>query len=77
MERFHEIADGAVILRAKGVFCQAKVYRRGANVYAAYGGGFVRLLGHSGTSVPSISWDDLEADGVTVKPLSGTPTYNP
>ena len=74
MERFHEIPDGAVILRGKGgVYRQARVFRRGHDVFAAHGGGFVRLLRHSGTTVPSVTWIDLEADGVTVK--SGLPQW--
>lgn len=72
MDRFHEIPEGVVILRSRGVFRQAKVYRRGAYVYAAFGSGFIRLLAHSGTSVPSVSWLDLEADDVT---QAGAPRY--
>lgn len=64
MQLFHEIADGVVILRSRGVFRQAKVFRRDDKVYAQYGAGFIRLLSHSGTSVPSVAWLDLEADGV-------------
>lgn len=54
---FHEIADAQVILRSKGVFKQAKLFRRGEHVYAAYGSGYIRLLKHSGTTVPAVSWD--------------------
>lgn len=64
MERFHIIDDGAVILRSRGVFKQAKVYRRGADVYAGHGSGFIKLGGQGGTSMPSVSWIDIEADGV-------------
>ena len=68
MERFHIIDDGAVILRSKGVFRQAKVYRRGEGVYAALGAGFIRLTGASGTTNPHVSWLDVEAEGVVVRP---------
>lgn len=54
---FHEIADAQIVLRSKGVFKQAKLFRRGEYVYAAYGSGFIRLLRHSGTTVPAVSWD--------------------
>jgi len=64
MDRFHIIEDGAVILRSKGVFRQSKVFRRGKDVYAGYGTGFVKLHGGSGTSNPTVSWIDIEADGV-------------
>ena len=62
---FHEIPEGVVILRSKGVYRQAKVFRRGERVYAAWGSGFVRLCGGGGTSVPTVTFDDLAADGVT------------
>lgn len=61
---FHEIPEGVVILRSKGVYRQAKVFRRGEAVYAAWGSGFVRLCGGGGTSVPTVSFDALTAEGV-------------
>lgn len=63
--RFHIIDDAAVILRRQGVFRQAKVFRRGRDVYAALGGGFIGLYAGGGTSVPTISWEDLEGAGPT------------
>jgi len=75
MNRFHVIDDGAVILRSRGVFRQAKVYRRGADVFAAWGAGFIRLLANSGTTVPHVSWDDLEAADVTTDTPKGRPHY--
>lgn len=61
MERFHVIDDAAVILRSKGVYKQAKVYRRGRELYAGVGGGFIRLMGSNGTSNPNVSWVDIDA----------------
>lgn len=75
MERFHVIDDAHVILRGKrGIYRQAKVYRRGAHVFAGVGGGFVRLLGRSTTTNPDVSWLELEADGVALG-RSGEPVY--
>lgn len=63
MNRFHVITDAAVIIRSKnGVYRQAKVYRRGEDLYAGYGSGFVRLMSNSGTSMPNVSWDEIDAD---------------
>ena len=62
MLKFHIIEDGAVILRSRGVFKQAKLYRRGRELYAGYGGGFVRLY-KDGTSVPALQMLDLDAAG--------------
>jgi len=64
IDLFHEIPEGVVILRSKGVFKQAKLFRRGENVYASHGTGFVRLLQGGGTTVPTINWLDLHAEGV-------------
>lgn len=53
VQRFHEIADAAAILCNKqGVYRQAKVFRRGAEIYAGHGSGFIRLFGNGGTSQP-------------------------
>lgn len=61
MIRFHVIEDAAVILRRRGVYRQAKVYQRGESLYAGYGAGFLRLMGNSGTSMPDVSWDEIDA----------------
>lgn len=60
MDRFHVIDDAAVILRSRGVYRQAKLYRRGADVYAGFGNGFVRLHTGGGTSAPNLSWDAID-----------------
>jgi len=75
MDLFHEIPDGMVILRTKGVFKQAKVFRRGADVFAAHGSGFIRLLQHSGTTIPTTHWLDLDAQNVS-HPVGRAPTWN-
>lgn len=60
MDRFHIIDDAAAVLVTKsGVYRQAKVYRRGRELFAGHGGGFVRLY-RNGTSVPSIRCDAIE-----------------
>lgn len=59
MALFHQIDDAFVILYSRGVYKQAKVYQRDGDLYAGHGSGFVRLS-TSGTSVPHISWSDLQ-----------------
>lgn len=76
MERFHKIDDSAVIVRVGNVYKQVSAYRRGTNVYANLRGGYVRLLRGSGTSVPGISWDGIEADGVTWAGPASEPVYS-
>lgn len=68
MDLFHIVDEGVVILRVRGKrYRQSKVYRRGADVFAAMGNDFVRLLAHGGTTDPSIGWLDIDAPGVTLK----------
>lgn len=65
MDRFSIVEDAAVILLVKGVYRQVDVYSRGGQFYAKVGAGYVRLLRHATTSVPSIRW--LEGEGFEIK----------
>lgn len=58
MNVFSVVEDAKVILYVRGVYKQADVYSRGDRFYAKHGSGFVRLLPHDTTSVPSIRWID-------------------
>lgn len=57
---FHIVDDCHVVLRSRGVYKQAKVYRYEGKLFAGYSGGFIRLLGMfgdlGGTSAPNVSW---------------------
>ena len=54
---FHVIDDAHTILRRKGIFRQAKLYRRAGKVYAGVGAGYVRLMTNGGTSQPDTLWE--------------------
>lgn len=72
---FHILDECFVITRNRGVFRQAKVFVRGEHVYAAHGNGFVRLMGHGGTTVPTMVWEGLsDHPGVQMR-LGGAPKY--
>jgi hypothetical protein len=75
LERFHVIDEGAVILRIKGVYRQAKVYHRGADVFAGWGVGFIKLGPRGGTTHPNVSWDGIEADGVLCDRVGAQPRF--
>lgn len=79
MPLFHEIPEAQIVTRSKGVYKQVKLYRRGGDLYAGHGSGFVRLLAGGGTSAPNVSWQDpdLPADeiGEAVFPERGSPRY--
>lgn len=62
MERFHIIDDAAAILVSKGVYRQAKVYRRGKDLFAGHSGGFIRLY-REGTSLPNVRLDAIDVPG--------------
>jgi hypothetical protein len=65
MERFHEIPDGAAILVTRaGVYRQVKIFRRGGEVYAGHGTGFLRLFKGGGTSTPHIRYAGLDLAGL-------------
>lgn len=74
MGLFHIIEDAVAILRSKGVFKQVKLFARGKDVYAQWGGGFIKLHGRSGTSLPNVSWEEIEATGVDFSRAGSQPT---
>lgn len=64
MDLFHVIDDSFIILRSRGVYRQAKLYRRGDGIYAGHGTGFVKIVNNHGTSHPKISWIDYDGAGI-------------
>lgn len=57
---FHVIPDSYVVLRSRGVYRQAKLYKRDEKLYAGYGSGYIGLRRNNGTTAPNISWDYIE-----------------
>lgn len=58
---FHVIDDCFVVLRSRGVFRQAKAFRRDRYLYAGFGAGFIRLMSRGATTHPLVTWEDLTA----------------
>lgn len=79
MPLFHEIPEAQIVTRSKGVYKQVKLYRRGGDLYAGHGSGFVRLLAGGGTTAPNVSWQDPYLPshvGAAVQfPERGSPRY--
>ena len=75
MELFHIIEGANVILQNRGIYKQAKVFRRGADIYAGTAGGYVRLYGSSATSVPRISWHGIDENEEIEYSLGKQPKY--
>lgn len=76
IQRFHVIDDGAAILRSKGVYRQAKIFRRAGDIFASWGVGFIKLGPRGGTSNPNVSWIDVEGDDVVCDRVGAQPRYS-
>lgn len=72
---FSVIEDSLIVLRNKGVFRQAKAYRRAGsdNIYAGWGSGFIRLGGNKMTTAPNVAYESLDLPFPTVKGKFGEP----
>lgn len=77
MDLFHIIDDAQAIIKQNGVFRQVKVYRRGIDIYVASGTEFIKLMSRGNTSVPSVSWLDLDAKDVEMHPAGSHKTGQP
>ena len=72
---FSEIPAAWIVLASKGVFTQAKLYRREDMLFAGRGSGFIRVYwkraGDStgGTSLPDVNWDEFDLGDTTLTAL--------
>lgn len=66
MLRFQVIEDAAAIVLARGVYRQVKLFRRGNDLYAANGSGFIRMYRGGTTSLPNVAWKDIDIPGAMV-----------
>lgn len=68
---FHELDGDCVVMFSKGVYRQAKLYRRydgkEHQLYAKWGSGYARLLSAGGTTVPCVTWLDIYMDSAQLK----------
>ena len=62
---FTKIDDAFVVVYSAGVFKQVDAFESNGFLYAKAKGGFVRLMDHGRTSVPSVTWQTI--DGVSFK----------
>lgn len=66
MGLFQKVEGDAAILSANGVYKQVDIYLRNGLVFAAYGGGFVKLFADGSTSKPTLRLDTLSADSIAL-----------
>lgn len=71
MTLFHVVDDAQIILRSKGVYRQAKVYQRDGDLYAGWGSGFLGLRRDHGTTLPSVSWENIDCPRVVAPTSNG------
>lgn len=64
MSRFVPIPNGSALLFSRGLFREADLFSRDGAVYAKWQTGFVKLGGGSLTSLPAVSYADLQGDGI-------------
>lgn len=84
MNRITRIPEAQGILYSKGVYRQVDLYQRrddnraGLNcIYARFRGGFVRLTGNGGTSLPDVRWDEIETPDGEWEATTFAVTYTP
>lgn len=63
---FSVIDDSVLVLKKNGLFKQTKMYRCTANqrLYAGYSGGFIGLYSKGGTTISSVTWEQMELPDV-------------
>jgi len=59
MNLFHVIDGAFAITTCRGVYRQVAVFRKGVEIYARHGNGFIRLMGNKGTTAPNVSWLEI------------------
>lgn len=63
MDLFSIVEAGKVIISERGIYRQVELYERAGTLFAAFKGGFVRLLARNLTTVPHVKWEAIE--GIT------------
>jgi hypothetical protein len=56
---FQEVIGGFALTQLGGVYKQSALYRRGEEVFAQHGSGFVQLWPSKGTSKPNMAWMEI------------------
>lgn len=62
MNFFTPVEDGAVLLKDRGTYHEAKLFLYGGTLFASYGRSHVRLLSHGSTSVARMGWVAIAFD---------------
>ena len=57
---FSLVENGQAIIADRGVYQQVDLYKRGDQLFAAYGKGFIRLLASFYTTKSNVKWSAIE-----------------
>jgi len=60
MDLFSIVEGGKVIISERGIYRQTDLYERSGTLFAAFRGGFVRLLCRENTTAPHVKWSAIE-----------------
>ncbi|GLS29925.1 hypothetical protein SAMN04488498_110193 [Mesorhizobium albiziae] len=60
MDLFSIVEAGKVIISERGIYRQVELYERSGALFAAFKGGFVRLLARGLSTVPYVKWEAIE-----------------
>lgn len=60
MNFISKIDNAFAWMKRGGVYQQAELYRRGEQIFAKFGGGYVRLSASGATSAPRIIWQEID-----------------
>lgn len=71
MSFFQQVEGEAAVLVVEGVYRQVDLYKRDGFLYAAYAGGFVRLMADGSTSKAKMRLDHMSWGGPLYKDALG------
>ncbi|RUX60198.1 hypothetical protein [Mesorhizobium sp. M7A.F.Ca.CA.002.12.1.1] len=68
MSMFSHIEGGQVLITQKGIYQEAKLYKRGEELFISLKNGFARLLTNNLTTAPNVRWKEIEGISYSVTP---------
>lgn len=75
MKFFSDVPEGQAVTLSSGVYRQVKLSVRDGKLYAAYGGGWVRLSQGGATSHQKVRWHEVDTPNGTWVERAGAVYY--
>lgn len=64
MDFINRIDNAFAWMKSGGIYRQVDLYHRGETLFAKWGGGYVRLSVSGSTSVPKVTWMEIDPGDV-------------